>query len=260
VGDDSIGRRVIRDLRGEGVDILATVDPSATTGLMLKESPRSGSTTVTYYRAGSAGSHLSPDDLDHVTFEAGDLLHLTGITLAISQTARRTAFEAVTRAKAAGATISFDVNHRSRLWTVSEAVPLYRELAASADIIFAGDDEALLVTGASALSSTQQLAESLAALGPSEVVLKHGALGATTWREGALETVTAVTVAVVDTVGAGDAFVAGYLAELFVGSPVEKRLETAAITGAFACRHPGDWQGAARRADLASIGADPVSR
>ena len=63
VGDDGVGRRVLRELRAEGVALHTTVDDSARTGLMLKETPIAGSTRVLYYRAGSAGSRLNAADL-----------------------------------------------------------------------------------------------------------------------------------------------------------------------------------------------------
>jgi len=260
VGDDSLGRRVVRDLRGEGVDVHAVVDTDATTGLMLKETPRFGSTTVTYYRRGSAGSRLRPGDLDELEIETASLLHITGVTLALSATARETIRTAIARAHAAGVPVSFDVNHRSRLWGADAASPVYREITASADVVFAGSDEAALTLGMPASTSTEALAEGLTALGPHEVVLKHGAAGASTYVNGMLLTAPAVAVEVVDTVGAGDAFVAGYLSELLVGASAEQRLTTATLTGAFACRHPGDWHGAARRSDLLAIACDPVQR
>jgi 2-dehydro-3-deoxygluconokinase len=68
----------------------------------------------------------------------------------------------------------------------------------------------------------------------------------------------------VDTVGAGDAFVAGYLAEYLLGKPVGERLDTAVTAGALACLVAGDWEGLPSRADLGSLGgpqgAEPVSR
>lgn len=67
-------------------------------------------------------------------------------------------------------------------------------------------------------------------------------------------------VAVVDTVGAGDAFVASYLSELLAGKSIQQRLLTATRAGALACTHPGDWEGAPTRADLAALHKDPVSR
>lgn len=260
IGDDSLGRRVIRDLRGEGVDARAVVDADSTTGLMLKETPRSGSTVVTYYRRHSAGSRLRPSDLDGLEIETARLLHVTGVTLALSESARDTIRHAVARARAAGVPVSFDVNHRSRLWDAEAAAPVYREIAASADVLFAGSDEAALALGMLETSPIEALTVGLAALGVPEVVVKHGAAGASTYRDGTLFTAPAVTVDVVDTVGAGDAFVAGYLSELLKGAPVPQRLTTATLTGAFACRHPGDWHGAARRSDLLAVAGDPVLR
>jgi 2-dehydro-3-deoxygluconokinase len=260
IGADSLGRRVVRDLRGEGVDVRAIEDTNAPTGLMIKETPHSGSTRVSYYRRGSAGSRLKPGDLENLELESATLVHVTGITLAISASASETVRVAVSRAKAAGVLVSFDVNHRRQLLTDDEAAKVYREVASDADILFAGDDEAALVLGMAQGGSAMQLASALGELGPSEVLLKHGPGGATAWANGALVHQPAVEVDVVDTVGAGDAFVAGYLAECLAGAPVERRLQTAALAGAFACRHPGDWQGAARRDDLERGAVDPVSR
>jgi 2-dehydro-3-deoxygluconokinase len=73
--------------------------------------------------------------------------------------------------------------------------------------------------------------------------------------------VSPVPIAPVDTVGAGDAGAAGYLSERCAGSDATTRLRTAAVAGAYACLHPGGWQGGIRRSELASAGsADPVSR
>lgn len=260
IGEDSLGRRVVRDLRGEGVDVRAVIDPAAPTGLMLKETPRTGSTSVTYYRRGSAGSRLRPADLDSVDVEAAALLHVTGVTLALSDSARDTVRVAVARARAAGVPVSFDVNHRSRLWDADAAAPVYREIAASADVLFAGGDEAALTLGVAESVGASSLAAGLADLGAGEVILKHGADGASAFVDGELIRAAAVTVDVIDTVGAGDAFVAGYLSELLAGASVRRRLETATLAGAFACRHPGDWHGAARRSDIDAPEGDPVRR
>jgi len=260
VGDDSLGRRVVRDLRGEGVVVRALVDPVAATGLMLKETPRSGATNVTYYRGGSAGSRLDPGDIDGLDIESADLLHVTGVTLAISDSARETVRRAISRARDAGVRVSFDVNHRSRLWGAVTAAAVYREIAGMSDVLFAGDDEAALTLGIGDGAGITELCAALAALGPEEVVLKHGPAGASTWLDGTVTTAPAVTVNVVDTVGAGDAFVAGYLSEVLAEASIEQRLATGTLAGAFACRHPGDWQGAVRRDELYAPVDDPVRR
>ncbi|BDZ54088.1 sugar kinase [Agromyces marinus] len=261
VGDDGLGTRVVRELLAEGVRVLAPVDTAAT-GLLIKESPAQGRTVVTYHRSGSAGSRLSPDDLRLVDVAAHDLVHVTGITPALSDSAHRAIDAVVDLARVAGVPVSFDVNHRSSLWPdAAAASACYRSIAARADLVFAGVDEAALVTGLPE-SDPEALARALADLGPAEVVVKLGADGALAVLEGRLERRPAVPVDVVDTVGAGDAFVAGYLAARLAGEPVGARLDLAVRTGAAACAHPGDWEGFPTRRDLEREhdGQDPVRR
>ena len=260
VGDDSLGRRVARELRAEGVGVVAIVDDEAPTGLLLKETPSPGRTVITYHRAGSAGSRLVPADLDALDLAAGDILHLTGITPALSASASITVDRALDLADAAGATISYDVNHRSRLWRARDAATTHRRIAARAQLVFAGEEEAELLAPGSKGPSNQ--AAAIAALGPTEVVIKRGAAGALVLVDGTELTRPAVSVdLVVDTVGAGDAFVAGYLAERLAGRELAIRLDTALRAGAAACQHPGDWEAAPTRGELAaSRGHDPVTR
>jgi 2-dehydro-3-deoxygluconokinase len=260
VGYDALGRRVTRELRAEGVEVVEIVDDGAPTGLLLKQSPRPGHTDVTYYRAGSAGSRLVPADLDALELAAGDILHLTGITPALSASASDTVDRALDVADAAGATISYDVNHRSRLWGDRDAAAVHRRIAARAQLVFAGEEEAELLAPGGGDPSTW--AAAITALGPTEVVITRGAAGALALVDGRELSRPALKVdLVVDTVGAGDAFVAGYLAERLLGRDVATRLETGMGTGAAACQHSGDWEGAPTRADLAALrGHDPVSR
>ncbi|CAN5122531.1 sugar kinase [soil metagenome] len=262
VGSDGLGRRVVRELRAEGIDVRAIIDDSAPTGLLLKESPTAGRTVVSYYRAGSAGSRLAPDDLAELDLTTDDILHVTGITPALSSTARAATDRAIDMAHAVGATVSFDVNHRSRLWASSdEAGEVYRGIAARAHTVFAGEDEAALVAPAADPRDPAALAHAVAAWGPREVVIKRGAAGALALVDGRIVEQAAIAVNVVDTVGAGDAFVAGYLVETLAGLAVEDRLATAVRCGAAACQHPGDWEGLPTRADLAAnLGSDPVTR
>lgn len=259
VGDDAVGRRVARELRAEGVDVVARVDPRGPTGVILKSSPAPGRTEVVNLRARSAGSRLSVEDLDGVDVALYRVLHVTGITPALSESAAATVAELVGRARAAGVLVSVDVNHRSRLWTdPADAVTSHLALVAGADVLFAGDDEAQLLVGSA--DAPEDLAARLAALGPREVVIKRGAHGAVALVDGVVHRRAALPVAVVDTVGAGDAFVAGYLAELVRGASPERRLDVGTQAGAAACASPGDWEGALRRAEVDRVHADPVSR
>jgi 2-dehydro-3-deoxygluconokinase len=251
---------VVRELRAEGVTVLADVDRGAPTGMLVKELHPGGRTSVSYYRRESAGSRLSPADVDALPITSTTLLHVTGITPALSPSARAATAAAVDRAAAAGATVSFDLNHRSRLWSSDEAMPVYRDLAERADILFVGLDEVGMLLPTWVAGDAADAAAALAAQGRRHVVVTAGAAGAVALIEGRSHAVAAVPVDVVDSVGAGDAFVGGYLAGLLAGEDATDRLRRAAILGAAACRHPGDWEGAADVTGLEGGTADPVLR
>ncbi|CAN5471801.1 hypothetical protein BH09ACT4_BH09ACT4_24110 [soil metagenome] len=87
VGADEVGDRVLRELRAEGVETRGPVDRSAPTGLMIKSRPAGHLVRFVYHRAGSAGSRLSPEDVEPAIVSAAALLHVTGITPALSPSA-----------------------------------------------------------------------------------------------------------------------------------------------------------------------------
>jgi 2-dehydro-3-deoxygluconokinase len=188
--------------------------------------------------------------------EKAGVLHLSGIPPALGAEPAETVRVAMRRARDAGVPVSFDLNYRSRLWDAATAAPVFRELAAGADILFAGDDEARIALGRDASVGPEALAEALAALGPSEVIVKLGRRGATARIDGEPIEVPAVAVHAVDTVGAGDAFVAGYLASRLLGRGVSDRLTTAVVTGAFAVTVPGDWEAFPRPHELSLLSAE----
>ncbi|MDI2132806.1 sugar kinase [Yinghuangia seranimata] len=249
VGDDEFGRLVTAVLAGEGVDITgAVVDPGASTGLMVKARRTSTATQVHYYRAGSAGSRLAVGDLPGEAIRGCRLLHVTGITPALSASARDAVDAAVAMS---GGLVSLDLNYRAALWPPEEAAPVLRGLVARADVVFATEEEARLVLGPGHTATPPHaLAHALAALGPAQVLLKRGARGAVAVVGGVAYDAPVHRVAAVDPVGAGDAFAAGYLAELLAGADVPARLATAAAAGAFAVTVPGDWEGLPRRPEL----------
>lgn len=253
VGDDSLGILVEREIRAEGVDAHVTIDPAAPTGLMIKESRTPSVQRVTYYRSGSAGSQLAPEDIDEDLITGAGLLHLSGITAALSPRCQDTLRHAIAVARAAGTLVSFDFNFRANLWDRDTAGEFYRDIIAQADIVFAGDDEAAIAVGAG--TGPADLAGRIAAYGPRQVIIKLGGEGAVALIDGELFHQAAAPIDALDTVGAGDAFVAGYLAELVLGRRPGERLETAAKTGAFACLVPGDWEGFPRRHELGILDA-----
>ncbi|MFJ5288622.1 sugar kinase [Streptomyces sp. NPDC088348] len=269
VGADEAGELVLRTLRAEGVGVTgSTCDDGAPTGLLLFEPRLPGVTRVHYYRAGSAGSRVAADDVERAftsfltagagaASDAPRVLHLTGITPALSPTARSAAERAMELAADTDVLISLDVNFRSRLWSTEEASAVMRDWAPRADVLIASDDELPLCLPEGSPEDPALRAEALLEAGAGEVVVKLGAAGATAYTlQGELHA-PARTVPAVDPVGAGDAFVAGYLSALLDGSDTAGRLDRAVTTGAFAVAATGDWEGAPTRAELGLLGAAP---
>ena len=238
---------VRRMLAAEGVEARVRVDPDAPTGLMVKYRRTGTVTQVLYYRKGSAGSRLDRSDIDADLIRSARVLHLTGITPALSQTARDAVGYAVEVAAEAGVTVCLDLNYRSKLWSPEQAGPVLAGLVARADILFATEPEARLVVDG---TGPAELGRALAALGPGQVVIKRGALGAVAVVDGEALEVLPYPVTEVDPVGAGDAFAAGYLSTLLDGGGPVKRLDTGALAGAFAVTVPGDWEGLPHPTDL----------
>lgn len=261
VGDDEAGELVLRTLRAEGVDVAAASrdDSGAPTGLMLAEPRLPEVTRVHYYRAGSAGSRLGADAVERAfTAAPPRFLHLTGITPALSGAAREAASHALRLAAEHSVQVCLDVNHRARLWEAAEARAVLREWAPRVDVLIASDDELALCLPPGGADDPEAQAKELLELGVGEVVVKLGPAGATAYpASGAGVHAPARRVRAVDTVGAGDAFVAGYLSALLDGADTAARLDRAVTTGAFAVASKGDWEGAPTRPELALLSAPP---
>jgi 2-dehydro-3-deoxygluconokinase len=251
VGDDEPGRLVLRTLRGEGVDVRhAGAAPDAPTGAMLREQRLSGVARVHYWRAGSAASRITPAHLTGALAAGGKLLHVTGITCALSDSCAETVRAAARWMRLRGGTVVLDVNHRERLWTAKQASAVLRPLLPMTDVLIASDDELPLV----ARDATELLAT-----GVREVVVKRGAHGAELHTRHGRHRSPAHEVDVRDTVGAGDAFCAGYLSGLLDELAPADRLARAVALGAFAVSSDGDWEGLPRRDELALLRAAPGS-
>jgi 2-dehydro-3-deoxygluconokinase len=250
VGDDEFGARVLREIRGEGVRLGAVIDDAASTGLMVKERTGPGRVRVRYYRAGSAGSRLQPADVDAAAVANARILHVTGITPALSASARNTVHTAVAAARRAGTVVSVDLNYRQALWAPRDFAATMRDIVASSDIVFGSADEVDHLIGRR-LAGSEERVEALADFGPGQCVVKLGAQGCVAGVDGDVFAHPAFTVPVVDTVGAGDAFVAGWLATLLrTPADVPAILRNANACGAFACTVPGDWESAPSLTDL----------
>lgn len=251
VGADELGALVLRTLRAEGIDLshAATDDTGRPTGVLLTE-PRLGTLTrVSYYRTGSAGSAVTPAGVLPALASGTRVLHLTGITPALGPSAAETVLAAATAARDAGITVCLDVNYRSRLWTADRARAALRPLLAHTDLLVASEDELPLVLRGPAVDESEAV-KSLLDAGVQEVIVKRGAHGATVVSADGTVDRAARQVDAVDLVGAGDAFVAGYLSGLLDGADVVARLHRAVTTAAFAVATRGDWEGLPTRDEL----------
>ncbi|WP_283135064.1 sugar kinase [Rhizohabitans arisaemae] len=249
VGDDEIGDLIVRELRAEGV-VTSCVRDTAPTGLMLKTVGAAGQVRVTYLRSASAGSRLSVDDVDETAIREAKVLHVTGITPALGDKPAAAVSAAVEVARANGVTVSLDVNYRGALWDPRTAALALEPLVKQADVLFTTFEEARLIVDE---ATPADCARVLSSLGPSQVMVKLGAAGSVSVVDDELYVREAETVTVVDPVGAGDAFAAGYLSELVRGVDPHGRLSTATRTGAFAVTVSGDWEGLPTRADLSDF-------
>jgi 2-dehydro-3-deoxygluconokinase len=213
---------------------------------------------VEYRRHGSAGAHLRAADIPDEVVAGAAVFHATGITLALGADPAAAVAHGVAVARAARVPVSFDLNFRRALWTEAEAAPAMTAAVRQADVVFAGAEEAAIVAGT---AEPLDAALALEALGPRQVLIKLGGAGCLARIDGATHELPAPPVTVLDTVGAGDAFVAGYLAELIGGAAPARRLATAVAAGAWAVTVAGDWEGMPDRRALALLDTtEPVIR
>jgi 2-dehydro-3-deoxygluconokinase len=242
VGDDPFGRRMRATLAQEGVDTdYLTVDDAAPTGVFFREWLPDGVRRVYYYRAGSAASRLRAEDLRPELFAGARVVHLTGITPALSQSCAAAVARAIEVAHKLGAVVSFDPNYRARLWDAATARAVLRPLMERADIVLMGHEDAQAVLGA---GDDEAALLAGAALGARIVVLKRAERGALALANGLrIEAPAHPAPLVVDPVGAGDGFDAGFLSAWLRGYDVEAALRLGARVGAAAVATLGDYAG-----------------
>jgi 2-dehydro-3-deoxygluconokinase len=231
VGGDALGRRLLAFWSESGVDVEHVVaDPDGPTGLYVNELGSEGLHRFDYHRRLSAGSRLAPGDLTTMFLDGVGILHLTGITLAVSDSSRDAALAAAESAAGAGIAVSLAVNHRPAL---GGDVGLLREVAVRAGIVFTSAEEAPAVFGADDPRALAQL------LGDGELVVSRAGAGATVVVGGAAHDVPAVAVDVVDAAGAGDALAGAYLASRLAGAEPGEALRRGVAAAGLSCRARG---------------------
>jgi 2-dehydro-3-deoxygluconokinase len=233
LGADRPGALVREALAVEGVDLRWVVsDSGAPTGLFYKWRA-DGRTSVAYHRRGSAASGLAAADVPDEALQGAAVVHLTGITLALGDGPRELVLDVARRARAAGAIVTFDPNYRPPLWhDAGAAARAIAPVMEHVDWLLCGASEAETVFGT---ADPARLAR--------RAVVRVADRGSLVFAGDEVETVAPpAAVEVVDEVGAGDAFAAGFVYGLLHDWPAPACARAGHIVAGWALRGTGDWE------------------
>lgn len=251
LGDDEAGQFVISELQ-DRITVRAGKFAGEKTGISYLNHHADGEHFKTYFREGSAASRLNFRDVEPHLRDA-DVLHVTGITPALSRSCHDAVFDALECAKGQGIPVSFDLNYREQLWSPSEAAKVFERMAAGADVFKLGHDEAETIWSRG--WTAEEYARDFQRWNGGVVVVTRGMNGAVAFDGDNLLAHEGYGVDVVDPVGAGDAFVAGLLGGILervdlkaflamdaVGrAPIlAHALRVANVCGALTCTRHGD--------------------
>jgi 2-dehydro-3-deoxygluconokinase len=214
VGDDAFGRQFLELWEDEGVDVTGVgVDPDAPTGIYFVTHGASGH-EFSYLRAGSAASRMRPADLPLEVIRGAKVLHVSGISQAISAAACDSCFAAIDAARGAGVKISYDTNLRLKLWPLARARAIIRATLALADWALPSVDDAELLYGR---DESEAILDACHRDGAPLVVLRCGAAGCVVSDGRRRERIAGHHVDAVDATGAGDCFDGAFAARLVAG-------------------------------------------
>lgn len=243
LGNDEFGRYILNCVRGEGIDVseVSLVD-GYPTSLNFKEIMEDGSGRTFYYRANSPTITLTEDSLDETYFKKAKLLHITGVFTAIDKDKNiKVIKRAISLAKKHGLLISFDPNIRLKLWSKEAAIAALTEYLPFVDLLLTGEEEADLLFG---VTDPDKIIAECQLLGISHVAIKRGENGSIGYSNGqTLESPPVKPKKVVDTVGAGDGFDAGFVYGVLNQFPLEKTLLFANTIGSMVVSVSGDNEG-----------------
>ena len=248
VGKDEFGEFVIHELRGEGVDTSCVVHTDQyPTGLMFKQFSFGSDTNVYYYRKNSAASHLSYDDIDENYIRNAKILHLTGITPALSHSCQEMIERLVDFAKKNKVLISFDPNIRLKLWSKEQACDCLLQILKQCDIALLNQKEAQILLG---LCDTDAIIDQLRSFGTQKIAVKCGSDGAVVADSTHTFVCPPIEVPVIDNIGAGDAFNSGFLCGILENKSIQEAGVMGSFMGAMAVSSYGDTEGLPNREQL----------
>jgi 2-dehydro-3-deoxygluconokinase len=242
LGNDEFGRYFLNYMRGEGIDTseVRLVD-GYPTSLNFKEIMGDGSGRTFYYRKDSPTLTMLPEELNEDYFKKAKLLHITGVFSAIAPKNVDIIHKALEIAKKYGLLISFDPNIRLKLWSEEQARQTLISFLPYVDIVLTGEEEAQILFG---VTTPEEMIDSFKAFGAKYIVIKRGEKGSIGAYQG--EKIVAEPYQprkVVDTVGAGDGFDAGFIYGILNHWDLKKSLSFANAVGAMVVSVKGDNEG-----------------
>ncbi|PAV28328.1 2-dehydro-3-deoxygluconokinase [Virgibacillus profundi] len=259
LGTDDFGLYVRNFIRGEGVDTSNVLfDNTLQTAVFFKERKDGEEPKVYYYRENSAISHMKPDDLNEDYIANAKYLHLTGITPALSESCKKMIYQSIHIAKKHNVKIIFDPNIRLKLWSKEEAREVINDIASLCDVVLPGIEEGKILTEE---DEPDKIAKKLLQGQTCTVVIKLGKKGAyfaTKSEDGYVD--GQVVDNIVDPIGAGDGFAAGFISAMIREWPLRKSIDLANRVAAFALTVPGDAEGYPYWSQIESNSQDIILR
>ena len=244
LGDDPFGHYIENQLKKNNIGTsMVTYDSVYRTGIQLKNRVTDGSDPYApYYRKGSAASHISVKEIDALDLTDVELVHVTGIPPALSESAREATFRLMERAKEEGIFLTFDPNLRPALWENEETmIRVINELAQNTDVVLPGIGECAILAGTEDVEAAADFYQNL---GAKTVVIKDGSNGAYVRDGKASYRVPGYKVTnVVDTVGAGDGFAVGVLSGILEGLEMKESVLRGNAIGAIQVMNISDNEG-----------------
>lgn len=242
-GKDDFGKYILNTIRGEGIDVSEVkLVEGYQTSVYFREILADGASRSFYYREKSPTRTLNIKDIDEEYIKNSKILHITGVFPSITESNREVVLEAVKLAKKNNLIISFDPNIRLKMWTKEEAKEYLQKLLQYVDILLIGDEEIELLLEKN--NSIESAIKEFHQYGIDKVIIKRGAKGAIGSDGINIYEVDAIKPrALVDTVGAGDGFAAGFLASLINGQSFKECLEFANSVGSLVVGVEGDNEG-----------------
>lgn len=242
LGMDDFGKYILKTARGEGIDVsqVEQVD-GYNTSVYFREVLADGASRSFYYRANSPTETLNISDVNEEYFKESKILHITGVLPSINEHNREIILEAIEVAKKYNLTISFDPNIRLKMWTREEARSFINKILPSVDILLVGDEEIEVLLGHNDIETA---IKEFHDYGIETVVVKRGSKGAIASDGCNVYEVDGIKPrALVDTVGAGDGFAAGFLRAVVKGETLEEAVRFANAVGSIVVGIEGDNEG-----------------